>query len=96
MLGATRALQIDDRPLAAYSLDLVAAAVAGRDADIAAVILGATEAAREAMGVECDEDEEAIRAVALAQLGHRPSPDAWRRGRALDLAAALPLVRDLD
>jgi non-specific serine/threonine protein kinase len=96
VLGATRALQIDDRPLAAYSLDLVAAAVAGRDADIAAVILGATEAAREAMGVECDEDEEAIRAVALAQLGHGPSPDAWRRGRALDLAAALPLVRDLD
>ncbi|HUG65308.1 MAG TPA: adenylate/guanylate cyclase domain-containing protein [Gaiellaceae bacterium] len=91
-LSATRALQIDDRPLAVYCLDLLAAAAAARGDDRrAAALLGATEAAREAMGVECDEDEEAIRAHALGSMDRSSSlvNDAWTRGRTLDLAAAV-------
>jgi hypothetical protein len=60
----------------------------------AATILGATEAAREAMGVGPDEDEEAIRARALELLGgDEPAADAaWVEGRGQDLAGALELA----
>jgi hypothetical protein len=59
------------------------------------MILAATEAARESMGVECDEDEEAIRAYALSKLGRETSlvVGAWEIGRALDLDAVLELAR---
>ena len=99
VLGAVRALQIDDRPLAVYCLDLVAVGAAARgDVHRAAAILGATEAAREAMGVECDEDEVAIRASALHLLDRSSSlvEVAWNDGRALDLTRILELARDLD
>lgn len=94
--SATRALQIDDRPLAAYCLDLLAAAAASRGDDRrAAALLGATEAVREAMGIESNEDEEAIRSCALSSLDRRHSlvAEAWTRGRTLDLAGALDLAR---
>ncbi len=99
MLAATRAIQIGDPPLAVYCLDLCAASIAARgDTRRAVVILGATEAAREAMQVEPDEDEEAIRAKAMAGLDRSSSfgEDAWVEGRALDLLQALELARGLD
>jgi non-specific serine/threonine protein kinase len=98
LLAATRAIQIDDPPLAVYCLDLFAVSVAaGGDAHRAVVLLAATEAAREAMQVECDEDEEAIRSKALAGLDRdsRGVEDAWIEGRALDLVQALEFARGI-
>ena len=94
LLAATRALQIHDQPLAVYSLDLLAAAAAARgEARWAATILGATEAAREAMESPPDEDEEAIRARALELIdGDGVIELAWPEGRAIDLASALDLA----
>ena len=93
--GARRASQIDDNPLVAFGLDLFAASAAARgDVRRAATILGATEAAREAMGVVPDEEEEAIRARALERLrrDRRVLEAAWAEGRALDLGSALELA----
>lgn len=90
--GARRAREIGDKPLLAAALDLVAASTAARgDVRRAAVILAATEAAREAMGVGPDEDEEAIRARALELVARdrRAVEAAWAEGRELDLASAL-------
>lgn len=95
LLGATRAMQIADSPLTVACLDLFAASVAARgDVRRAAIILAATEAAREAMGVEPDEDEEAIRSGALQSIGEDGSSlgPAWSEGRALDLAAAVEVA----
>jgi len=95
LLGATRALQIRDNPLAVYCLDLFAASASARgEGRRAATILAATEAAREAMGVGPDEDEAAIRARALELLGRggRAVESAWAEGRTLDLASALELA----
>ena len=96
-LGATRAFEIDDRPLAVYCLDLVAVSAAARgDARRAALLLAATEAAREAMDVECDDDEQAIRARALAGVDEGTVSELWPEGRALELEEALQLARGLD
>ncbi len=95
LLGATRALQIRDNPLAVYCLDLFAASAAARgDGRRAATILGATEAAREAMGVAPDEDEEAMRARALELIGRDGDvlDAAQAEGRRLDLPSALVLA----
>lgn len=95
LLGATRALQIRDTPLAVHCLDLFAASAAARgDGRRAATILGATEAAREAMGVAPDDDESAIRARALELIGgeRRVVEAAWAEGQQLDLASALELA----
>ena len=97
LLAATRALQINDPPLAVYALELFAAAVAARgDAWRAATILGATEAAREAMEAPPDGDEEAIRARTLELLGDDGVviEKAWREGRALELASAVELASE--
>lgn len=94
-LAATRALQIRDNPLAVYCLDLFAAsAAASGDHRRAATILAATEAARETMGVDADEDEEAIRAPALKLIGEKSGSveAAWGEGRTLDLDGALELA----
>ena len=94
-LSATRALQIDDRPLVIYCLELVAAAAATRgDERRAAALLGATEAAREAMGVEVDEDEEVIRGHTVGSLDRDSDvvAAAWAEGRQLDLAGAVVLA----
>jgi predicted ATPase len=98
-LAATRALQIGDNPLAVFCLDLVAAAAAARgDIRRAATILAATEAARKAMGVAADEDEEAIRAPALALVGGSgaDAEAAWAEGRALGLEAAVELATSVE
>lgn len=55
LLGARRALQIGDKPLAVSCLELFAvAAAAGGDYRRTAAILAAGQAAREAMGIEPD------------------------------------------
>jgi tetratricopeptide (TPR) repeat protein len=98
LLGARRALQIDDKPTAAYCLDVWAAAAAtGGDGRRVVTILGATEAAREAMGVGPDEDELSIRQRALKLVeGDAPDLEGARvEGRELDLEGALALASRL-
>jgi hypothetical protein len=76
----------------ASSLDLFAAAAAAHgDVRRAAIMLAATEASREAMGVGPDEDEEAVRAKALEALRSEGNviEDVWDEGRGLDLESAL-------
>jgi predicted ATPase len=94
--GARRAAQIDDRPLVASLLDLLAVGEAARGhTRLAATLLGATEAAREAMGAAPDDEETAIRTRALGLLGTDLSSvaDAWAAGRGLDLGSALELTK---
>jgi predicted ATPase/class 3 adenylate cyclase len=96
LLAATRALQIDDTPLAVYCLDLFAASAAARgDAHLAAIVLGATERARAAMEVEPDEDEREIRAMALSAIPEDADfvERACAEGRAIELDRALDLAR---
>jgi predicted ATPase len=96
LLAATRALQVQDKPLAVSCLDLFAASAAARgDTFRASAILAATEAAREGMGVEPDPDEAVVRARALGLIGSEDALDrsAWVHGRGLDVAAALELAR---
>ncbi len=95
--GARRALGFGEESLAAYCLDVAAAALAeDGERDRTAAILGATERARERLGLAPDEDETAIRDRALAAMG--PVLDdvdlqrAWARGRELDLSGALELA----
>jgi predicted ATPase/class 3 adenylate cyclase len=93
--GMRRAAQIGDNPLLAFCLDLFAASAAARgDVRRAATILGATEAAREAMDVPPDEQEQAIRARAVEWLrGDRGVVEAaWADGRVLDLKSAFELA----
>ena len=93
--GARYASEIGDKPLVAFCLDLLAASAAAHgDVRRAATILGATEAAREAMGVVPDEEEAAVRARILERLRSDGSvlEAAWAEGRALDLASALALA----
>ena len=99
LLGARRALQIGDRGLAAYSLELFAvAAAAGGDHRRAAAILAAGEAARRAMGAEPDPDEQAVRGQALKLLDQDAEAFALgsAEGQALDLPAALLLAAGED
>jgi predicted ATPase/DNA-binding transcriptional LysR family regulator len=94
--AATRAVSVGDNPLVAFCLDQVAASAATRgDAARAAKLLGATEVAREAMGVVPDDQEGAIRNRALEQVDPADPrlADAWAKGRKLDLTAALELAR---
>lgn len=58
------------------------------------MLLGATEAARESMGVAPDEEEETIRARALERMrGDNGLEAARTEGRALDLESALELAK---
>jgi predicted ATPase len=95
VLAATRASQIDDGPLVAFALDLTAASVAARgNARDAALLLGATASAREAMEAEADEEETALRERVLAMLdGQATVEQALADGRALGLDEALELAR---
>ena len=91
--GARRARQIDDDPLTVYALDVAAVGAADRgDHEVAATILGATEAAREAMGNEPDEDEQRIRDAAIERFNRAAFEEAWARGKELDLDAAVELA----
>jgi predicted ATPase/class 3 adenylate cyclase len=99
LLGATRALQIGDRYLAAWCLDLFAAAVAAAgDQRRAAAILASVDAARHAMGIEPDPDEQALRQQALKLLDQQSQDFALghAEGQALDLPAALSLAARAD
>jgi predicted ATPase/class 3 adenylate cyclase len=99
LLGATRALQIGDRYLAAWCLDLfaVAAAAAG-DQRRAAAILAAVDAARHTMGIEPDPDQQAVREQALKRLDQGSQDFAFghAEGQALDLPAAFSLAASAD
>jgi hypothetical protein len=95
--GARRALGFGEESLAAFCLDVAAAALAGEgERDRAAAILGATERARERLGMALDDGEKAMRDRALAAI--RPVLDgaelerAWARGSDLDLVRALELA----
>lgn len=92
--GAKRSSQIGNNSLTAFCLDLAAVAVAPAAPLRSATILGATEAAREAMSVPPDERELAIRSRALELLGPDAAgvESAWAEGRALDLTSALELA----
>ena len=99
LLGATRALQIGDKYLAAWCLDLFAVAVAAAgDQRRAAAILAATGAAWHAMGVEPDSDQQTVRQQALKLVDQHCQDfvlgDA--EGQALDLSAALSLAASAD
>jgi predicted ATPase/transcriptional regulator with XRE-family HTH domain len=99
LLGARRALQIGDKPLALCCLELFAvAAAAGGDQRRAAAMLAAAEAARHQMGIEPDPDDQSVREQALKLLDQHG--EAYARGsaqgRALDLSAALTLATEAD
>jgi predicted ATPase len=95
LLATTRALQIHDQPLTIYALELSAAAAAARGkTSQAATLLGATEAAREALESPPDEDEQAIRTHAAALLPQKSVNEAaWAAGRTVSLASALELAQ---
>jgi tetratricopeptide (TPR) repeat protein len=92
--AAELALGLNDTPMLGYCLDLVAYSLAAKgDSQSATLILAATEAGREAMGVVPDEDEEAIRAPAVELLGADIVAGAtWAEGRALTLAEAVDVA----
>jgi len=97
LLGARRALQVGDRGLAVFCLDLFAVAAAtGGDHRRAAAILAAGENARRAMGAEPDPDEQAIRgqALKLLDLDGEAFMLGYAEGQALDLPAALSLAEE--
>ena len=99
LLGARRALQVGDRGLTLFCLEMFAVTAAiGGDHRRAAAILAASEAARHEMGAEPDADEQAIRGQALKLLD--PDGEAfalgYAEGRTLDLPAALSLAAGAD
>ena len=99
LLGARRALQVGDEPLAVYCLEIFAVAAAARgDHDRAAAILAAGAAARHAMNAEPDSEEQAIREQVLKLLDQhgRPGAPGSPGDKALDLSAALSLAVGTD
>lgn len=95
LLGATRALQIRDKYLAAWCLELFAAAVAAAgDQRRAAAILAAVDDARHAMGIEPGADDQAFRQQVLKLLDPHGHDFALghAEGQGLDLPAALSLA----
>jgi predicted ATPase len=92
--AAVRSSQIGDDPLLIYSIELVAAAaVEGGDGRRAAVLFGATDAARRRMELERDDDEAFVREWAQARLDRTVPSDgiasASAAGGRLDLDEAL-------
>ncbi len=99
LLGATRAVQIGDKYLAASCLDLFAAAVAvAGDQRRAAAILTAVDGARHAMDIEPDPDDQALREQVLKLLdqGGQDFALGHTEGQGLDLPAALSLAASAD
>jgi hypothetical protein len=94
--AALRASQIADEPMLIYSLELVAAAAAERgDAELAATLLGGTEAARGRAELAPDEDEAFVRDWAEARLRRAPADRvaaARTAGRERDLGSMLAEV----
>jgi hypothetical protein len=99
LLGATRAVQIGDKYLAAWCLDLFAVAVAAAgEQRRAAAIIAAVDAARRAMGIEPDPDDQALRQQGLKLLDQHGQDFAFghAEGQRLDLPAALALATEAD
>jgi non-specific serine/threonine protein kinase len=95
--AALRSSQIADDPLLIYSLELVAAAAAEQgDAELAAMLLGGTEAARSRAELTPDEDEAFVRQWARTRLGRAMSPDSvtstWAAGRERSLGSMVAEV----
>ena len=93
-VAAVRSSQISDDPLLIYSLELIAAAAAeDGDGRRAATLLGATDAARERMELDRDDDEAFVRDWIRARIPRSLSPDditsASEAGGRMDLGAAL-------
>jgi hypothetical protein len=89
-----RSSQISDDPLLIYSLELLAAAAAeDGDGRRAATLLGATDAARERMELDRDDDEAFVHDWIQARIPRSLSPDditsASEAGGRMDLDAAL-------
>jgi hypothetical protein len=87
-----------DQENMAWALQLFGVAVADSQCDVAARILGATEALRETLGSKLEGIELTLHERALAALASHLRPaalaEAWAAGRALqpDEAAALALA----
>jgi predicted ATPase/class 3 adenylate cyclase len=99
LLGATRALQISDKYLAVRCLDLFAAALAAAgDQRRAAAILAAVDAARHAMSIEPNADDQARREHALKLLDPHGHDYALghAEGQTLGLPGALSLAASAD
>jgi predicted ATPase/class 3 adenylate cyclase len=93
--GARRALGFGEESLAAYCLDVAAAALAEEgERDRAVAILGATERARERLGMALDDEEKAMRDRALEAI--RPALDAVDQDRALGRGNDLDLTHALE
>lgn len=95
--GARRALQIGEERLATHCLDVLAYAAAARGgAARAATMLGASDGARDRMGVVLDEADKGIVNRTVDRVREALDDDAveaaWSRGRGLDLEAALELA----
>ena len=93
-VAAVRSSQISDEPLLVYSLELVAAGAAeDGEGRRAAILLGATDAARERMELEPDDDEAFVREWVRTRLPRTLSADdiaaASQAGGRLELDAAL-------
>ena len=97
LLAAVRAHQIADPALTIASLELVAASAAALgQAERAAILLGATEAARLHLDVTPEEEEAEVIAMALASLGNREVlSDAWHKGRSMDLQSAVQFAKGI-
>jgi predicted ATPase/class 3 adenylate cyclase len=99
LLGGRRALQIGDRGLAVFCLELFALAVAvSGDHRRAAAMLAAADAAQHEMGTEPDQGKESIRGQTLKLLDQDGEAFAFgsAEGRAMDLPAALSLAAEAD
>jgi predicted ATPase/class 3 adenylate cyclase len=99
LLGATRALQIGDKYIAAWCLELFTVAIAAAgDQRRAAAILATVDAARHAMGIEPDAEDQALREQVLKLLDQHGQDFALghAEGQALDLPAALSLAASAD
>jgi predicted ATPase/class 3 adenylate cyclase/uncharacterized membrane protein len=93
--GARRALGFGEESLAAYCLDVAATALAEEgERDRAAAILGATERARERLGMALDDEEKAMRDRAMAAI--QPVLDGAELDRALARGSDLDLTRALE
>ena len=99
LLGGRRALQIGDRGLAVFCLELFAlAAAASGDHRRAAATLAAADAAQHEMGTKPDQGKESIRGQTLKLLDQDGEAFALgsAEGRAMDLPAALSLAAEAD
>jgi predicted ATPase/class 3 adenylate cyclase len=94
--GVTLCRALEDREGLSYCFEGVAAATAAGDAGHAAVLLGASEALREAVGASLQPHERELHERTLGLLRERLGPEeldrAWSEGLGLPLDEALELL----